>query len=101
MHELHPIRVNVLTEEADQARDGLVVTAEREFGAFTRAVTGMFGPEQARLSAEDWLDELASMDCLPRHTSREWRLVTVAALARVTIRMAVALHSPSATRRVH
>ena len=31
--------------------------AERELSAFIRAVTELFGPEQARLSTEDWLDE--------------------------------------------
>jgi hypothetical protein len=101
MHDLHPICVNVVIEEIDQVCKGLVVTAESEFGAFTSAVTGLFGPEQARLSAEDWLDELASMDCLPAPTSRQWRLVTVAALARVAIRMSVALQSSSAVRQVN
>ena len=37
--------------------------AERELSAFIRAVTELFGPEQARLSAEDWLDESELMDC--------------------------------------
>jgi hypothetical protein len=32
--------------------------AERELSAFIRAVTELFSPEQARLSTEDWLDEL-------------------------------------------
>jgi hypothetical protein len=61
----------------------LVTMAERELSAFIRAVTELFGSEQARLSAEDWLDELASMDCLPGSTSRDWRSVTIAVLARL------------------
>jgi hypothetical protein len=61
----------------------LMTMAERELSAFIRAVTELFGSEQARLSAEDWLDELASMDCLPGSTSRDWRAVTIAALARL------------------
>ena len=68
-----------------------MVTAEREFVAFTRAVTELFGHEQARLSAEDWLNEVASRPCLPGPTTRAWRQVTVAALARLTIRMAADL----------
>ena len=68
-----------------------MVSAEREFAAFTRAVTELFGPEEAKLSAEDWLNEVASRNCLPGPTTREWRIVTVAALARLTIRMAAAL----------
>ena len=31
--------------------------AEGELSAFISAVTQLFGPEQARLAAEDWLDE--------------------------------------------
>jgi hypothetical protein len=45
----------------------LMVTAERELGVFIRAVTELFGPEQARLAAEDWVDALELMDaCLDR-----------------------------------
>jgi len=43
----------------------LMTTAERELGAFIGAVTELYGSEQARLSAEDWLNELALMDDLP------------------------------------
>jgi hypothetical protein len=57
--------------------------AERELSAFIRAVTELFGPEQARLSTEDWLDELEGMDSPHRATRKEWRAVTVAASARL------------------
>ena len=57
--------------------------AERELSAFIRAVTELFGPEQAKLSTEDWLDESELMDSPPRATSRDWRVVTVAASARL------------------
>jgi len=57
--------------------------AERELSAFIRAVTELFGREQARLSTEDWLDESELMDSPPRATSRDWRAVTVAASARL------------------
>jgi hypothetical protein len=60
--------------------------AERELSAFIRAVTELFGPEQARLSTEDWLDESELIDNLPRATSRDWRAVTVAASARLANR---------------
>ena len=65
---------------------------ESELSAFTGAVTESFGPEQARLSAEDWLDESELMDSPPRSTSRDWRAVTVAASARLANRLTVALH---------
>ena len=50
--------------------------AERELSAFMLAVTELFGPEQASLSAEDWINELEQMDSPQRATSRDWRAVT-------------------------
>jgi hypothetical protein len=64
--------------------------AERELASFIGAVTELFGPEQARLSADDWLDESELMDSPPRSTSRDWRAVTVAASARLANRLTVA-----------
>ena len=60
--------------------------AEHELAAFLYAVTELFGPEQAMLSAEDWLDESERMDRPHRATSRDWRAVTVAASARLVSR---------------
>ena len=42
--------------------------AERELSTFIAAVTESFAPEQVRLSAEDWPDELSITDnCLDLH----------------------------------
>lgn len=65
---------------------------ERELSAFVGAVTELFGPEQARLSAEDWLDESDLIDGPPVSTSRNWRAITVAASARLANRLTIALH---------
>jgi len=48
---------------------------------------------------EDWLDELVSLDCLHGSTNRDLQLITVAALARLVIRMAVTLHYPNSAER--
>ncbi len=61
--------------------------AERELASFIGAVKELFGPEQALLSADDWLDESELMDCAPRSISRDWRAVTVAASARLANRV--------------
>ena len=61
--------------------------AERELASFIGAVKELFGPEQALLSAADWLDESELMDNPPRSTSRDWRAVTVAASARLANRV--------------
>jgi hypothetical protein len=73
--------------------------AERELSAFVRAVTELFGPEQARLSAEDWLDESELlMECLPRSIWRNWRAVTIAASIRLAHRLAITQHRGSDRR---
>jgi len=61
--------------------------AEREFWAFISAVKELHGPEQAQLSAVDWLDELELMDSHPGSTDRHWRAVTIAAAARLANRL--------------
>ena len=63
--------------------------AERELAAFIGAVNELFGPEEALLSADSWLDDSESMDSPPRSTGRDWRAVTVAASARLAHRLAV------------
>jgi hypothetical protein len=61
--------------------------AERELASFISGVTELFGPEQARVSAQDWLDEAELMDAPPRSTARDWRAVTIAASARLARRI--------------
>ena len=61
--------------------------AERELSSFMAAVTKLYGPEQARSSAEDWLDESELMDSTPRSEARNWRAVTIAASARLANRL--------------
>ena len=64
--------------------------AERELSAFLGAVTELFGPEQARLSEKDWLNEAELMDSPPLSTGRNWRSVTIAASARLAHRLSIA-----------
>lgn len=64
--------------------------AERELSAFIRAVTQLYGSEEARLAAEDWLDESELMDSPPLSTNRNWRAVTIAASARLASQLATA-----------
>jgi hypothetical protein len=61
--------------------------AEREFSAFINAVKELHDPEQAELSAVDWLDESELMDSQAGSTSRDWRAVTIAASARLANRL--------------
>lgn len=73
--------------------------AERELSAFIAAVTELHGAEQARLSAQDWLDESHLMDSPPRAEVRTWRAVTIAASARLAGRVNANGPSPDAAGR--
>src|SRR5580693_956526 len=64
--------------------------AERELSAFIRAVTEWFGPGQARLSTEDWLDQSERMDSPHTARRKEWRAATIAASARLAKRETLA-----------
>jgi len=61
--------------------------AEREFSAFFSAVKELLGPDQAQLSAMDWLDELELMESQLGTSNRHWRAVTIAASARLANRL--------------
>jgi hypothetical protein len=63
--------------------------AERELSSFIAAVTALYGPEQARLSEKDWLEEFELMDSPPLSSNRQWRAVTVAASARLAHRVSI------------
>src|SRR6202051_2196047 len=76
-----PGRSKLFGYSADEYLKGL--------GAFMRAVTELFGPEQARVAAEDWVDELEFVDILPEPAGRDWRSVTIAATARLANRLNV------------
>jgi hypothetical protein len=61
-------------------------SAEQELAAYFNAVKQLFGREQADLSAEDWLHELAELEGPPSST-RDWRLITVKASTRLANRV--------------
>lgn len=61
--------------------------AGRELFAFIRVVTQLCGSEQAKLAADDWLEESELMSSPLRSTN--WRAVTMAALVRMAHRAAV------------
>ena len=61
--------------------------AERELSSFVAAVTKLFGPDEAKVAADDWLDESDLMDSPPRSEARDWRSVTIAASARLADRV--------------
>lgn len=64
-----------------------VQLAERELAAFLRAVAQLFGPDEAELSAEEWLEESHRAKRSPGAKARHWRDVSIAASARLAERL--------------
>ena len=87
MHESELSHVKECMNNHDPICAGLMAMAERELGAFIRAVAELYGSEQAKLAAEDWLDALESRDTLPGSTNREWRLISIAAATQLADRL--------------
>jgi NAD(P)-dependent dehydrogenase (short-subunit alcohol dehydrogenase family) len=71
------------TGRSVQLADRFFILAERELSAFIGAVEKLFGPEQARQSALDWIEELERMNRPPGDSVPDWRQITVAASARL------------------
>ena len=92
MHETQTRVVDEHTNSDGPTFANLMTMAERELRGFISAVTELFGSEQARLAAEEWLDELLVMEALPGLTSRDWRLITIAASARLANRVNASSH---------
>ena len=68
----------------------IVASAERELGAFMKAVTDSFGPKEGRLAAEDWLEELESTLEHRGVSADDWRSITIAAASRLAKRLSAA-----------
>jgi hypothetical protein len=57
----------------------LMTTAETELTAFYEAVFRRYGLKEARKSAQDWIEELETMDWPADWALPSWRLVTIVA----------------------
>jgi hypothetical protein len=82
--------MNQLSQNGPYRNEGsrsaeLMVGAERELSAFFSAAAELFGPEQATLAANDWLQHLEAMPDFPA-SPREWRLLSIEASARLAKR---------------
>jgi hypothetical protein len=83
---MNPLARYKPSQTSDPGCTDLMTMAERELSAFFKAVTEVFGAEQAEISAEDWLQEVIDIDGLPAST-REWRLITAKASTRLASRV--------------
>jgi hypothetical protein len=69
-------------ERCIRLASGFLILAEKELSAFISAVDKLFGAEQARQSAPDWIEELELIDW-PSGSIPDWRRATVGASARL------------------
>jgi hypothetical protein len=73
--------ISAICQEGQMAQ--LLASAERELSAFFRAVNQLFGAEQARKAAKNWIKELERMDWRSGPSVTGWRKVTIAAASLV------------------
>jgi len=64
----------------------VAAAAEQELSAFMKAVTDSFGPKEAIIAADDWIQELDLRETLPGASEYDWRSMTIAAAARLAER---------------
>jgi hypothetical protein len=83
------ISIHGKTDDGLEISDRLLPRAERELGAFARAVNKLFGSAHAGQSIEDWVEEFASMDWPAGGTIPDWRRVTIMAAARLAGRVEI------------
>jgi hypothetical protein len=83
MREKRKMLIDAETDRCIQLASGFLIQAEKELSAFIRAVDKLFGAEQARQSALDWIEELGRMDWPSGESIPDWRRVTVGASARL------------------
>jgi hypothetical protein len=62
-------------------------SAVRALGAFLHVVSELYGPEEARRSAEDWLNQLELLEFVPEAPRQDWRTVIIAAARRLAERV--------------
>jgi hypothetical protein len=65
----------------------LMTIAETELAAFYEAVFRQYGPKEARKSAQDWIEELETMDWPADWALPNWRHVTIVAADRLAFRI--------------
>ena len=83
MRETREMLTDAETDRWHELSSGFLISAEKELSAFIRAVDTLFGSEQARQSALDWIEELGRMDWPSGESIPDWRRATVSASARL------------------
>ena len=77
------------TDDCVGFSDRLLPRAEKELGAFARAVNRLFCSAHVRQSIENWVEEFESMDWPAGAAIPDWRRVTIMAAARLASRLEI------------
>jgi hypothetical protein len=99
MLEKRKMLMDAETDRCIQLATGCLILAEKELSAFIRAVDKLFGAEQARQSARDWIEELGRMDWPSGESTPDWRRATVGASARLGALLSDSEHRDTLTLR--
>jgi hypothetical protein len=83
MLEKRKVLMDAETDRSIELASSFLILAKKELSAFIRAVDQLFGAEQARQSALDWIEELERMDWPSGESIPDWRRATVGASARL------------------
>jgi hypothetical protein len=83
------ISIDGKTDDCLEISDRLLARAQREVGAFARAVSKRFGSAHAGQSIEDWVEEFESIDWPAGSTIPDWRRITIVAAARLASRVEI------------
>lgn len=83
---MNQLALNRQSKNQDPSCGDLMTMAERELAAFFRAVTELFGSEEAEVSASEWLHELSAIHELPI-SIRQFRSLTVKVAGRLAGRV--------------
>jgi hypothetical protein len=81
------ISIHGKTDDCLEINDRLLPRAEKELGAFARAVNKLFGSAHVGQSIEEWVEGFESIDWRPGEAIPDWRRVTIAAAARLAARV--------------
>ena len=95
MRHRRSMRASRQLEEISPPDADLIILAERELAAFARAVTELFGPEEASLSTAEWIDELGSLNWQAGPGASDFRRITFAASSRLADRRLFKPHTGS------
>jgi hypothetical protein len=79
MHSARITKNSHKHEVPTEASEKFLTTAKRELAAFYHAVDSLYGPKEATMAAQDWIDQLEILDWPANGALPNWQRVTIGA----------------------